>query len=68
MKKKILITKNMPMDEVVKTNPRAKETLTYFHIGGCSSCAYDPKDTLETVANQYNIPVALLVKILNELH
>ena len=68
MSKKKLISKEMTMEQVVNANPRAKETLAYFHIGGCESCAFNPKDTLEIVAEKNAAPVDLLVKIINELH
>ena len=68
MKEPKRINKSMTMEEIVKANPRARETLAYFHIGGCESCAYDPKDTLEIVAEKNAAPADLLVKIINELH
>lgn len=57
----------MTVKEIIKIQPKAKESLTYFHIGGCANCAYDSRETLEFVARQFNVPVDLLVKVLNEL-
>ena len=38
------------MQEILEAYPAAKETLFQrYHVGGCSSCAFSPADTLEQV-------------------
>ena len=36
-----------------------------FHLGGCSSCGFDPNDTIANVAAHNGIPADRLVAALN---
>lgn len=50
------ITKDSTMREVLEAYPSAQRALfRRYHIGGCSSCGYQPNDTLEDVAHSHNI-------------
>lgn len=50
------ITKDSTMREVLEAYPGAQRALFQrYHIGGCSSCGYQPNDTLEDVAHLHNI-------------
>lgn len=50
------VTKDSTMREVLEAYPGAQRALfRRYHIGGCSSCGYQPNDTLEDVAHRHNI-------------
>src|SRR5262249_28481648 len=54
-----LINPNSTMREVLETYPGAQRALFRgYHIGGCSSCAFQPEETLEQVCcRNGNLPV-----------
>lgn len=59
------------MQELNKNFPSARRSLfSKYHIGGCSSCAYDKDETLEQVAkrNDFNVEEAIKYIILSEQH
>lgn len=44
------------MAEILEAYPSARRALFMrYHVGGCSSCGYDPSDTLATVCQSHNI-------------
>lgn len=50
------ICKESTMQEVLETYPGAQRALfRLYHIGGCSSCGFQPSDTLEEVCRSHNI-------------
>jgi rhodanese-related sulfurtransferase len=50
------ITLDLTMEEILKRIPSAQRALFQrYHIGGCSSCAFQPTDTLEQVCKDHNI-------------
>ena len=50
------ITKRSTMEQVLEAYPSAQRALFLrFHIGGCNSCGYEPKDILEEVAHRHKI-------------
>lgn len=50
------ITRQSTMEEVLKAFPGAQRALfRRYHIGGCSSCGFQPEDTLEEVCLSRNI-------------
>lgn len=52
----ITITPDMTMEEVLNRAPAAQRALFQrYHIGGCSSCAFQPDDTLGQVARDHNV-------------
>lgn len=44
------ITPEMKMSEIVAVHPQAQQVLAGFHMGGCSSCSFDPRQSLGEVA------------------
>ena len=50
------ITPEMTMAEILERIPSAQRALFQrYHIGGCSSCAFQPTDKLEQVCKDHNI-------------
>jgi rhodanese-related sulfurtransferase len=50
------ITKDSTMQEILEAFPGAQRALFgRYHIGGCSSCGFQPTDTLEQVGRSHNI-------------
>jgi rhodanese-related sulfurtransferase len=50
------ITPEMTMGDIIDAIPAARRALFQrYHIGGCSSCAYELTDTLATVCRNKNI-------------
>jgi len=51
------ITKDMTMQEILAVFPGAQRALfSRYHVGGCSSCGFQPTETLEQVCASHNIP------------
>lgn len=44
------VTPEMKMSEIVAVHPQAQQVLAGFHLGGCSSCSFDPRQSLGEVA------------------
>ena len=52
----IKITKDSTMAEILENYPSAQRALfTRYHVGGCSSCGFQPSDSLEAVCKSHNI-------------
>ena len=52
-----------PMEHVTKVFPSSQRALFQkYHIGGCSSCGFQPTDTLATVAINHGLDVTELVE------
>jgi rhodanese-related sulfurtransferase len=52
----ITITPDMTMEEILTMAPSAQRALFQrFHVGGCSSCGFQPTDTLTQVCRDHNI-------------
>lgn len=50
------ITPDMTMARILELAPSAQRALFQrYHIGGCSSCAFQPTDTLAQVCKDHNI-------------
>ena len=60
----------MPMSEVLAACPGARRALfSRYHIGGCSSCAFDPAETLSDVCRRNeNLPVDEVIDHLTQSH
>jgi hypothetical protein len=58
---------NMTVRQAQKLHPQAGEVLAGFHLGGCSSCAVEPDETLATVCAQSGAPVEQVIGNLNLL-
>ena len=64
------LTGDMTMSEVLRAYPGAQRALfARYHIGGCSSCGFQPAETLAAVcARNENIPVAEAVGHIQASH
>ena len=50
------IKRTSTMEEILGAYPGAKRALfTRYHIGGCSSCGFQPTETLEQVLSRHNV-------------
>jgi heterodisulfide reductase subunit B len=57
----------MTVRETEFLHPQAQQVLAAFHLGGCSSCAVEPDDTLTKVCSESGVDVNLVVANLNRL-
>lgn len=56
MTQTVQITPDMTMEQILAIAPSAQRALFQrYHIGGCSSCAFQPTDTLAQVCKDHNI-------------
>jgi rhodanese-related sulfurtransferase len=63
------ITGTSTMQEVLEAFPSAQRALfRKFHIGGCSSCGFQPTDKLQDVLKSHDVgePIADVVKFIEE--
>lgn len=52
----ITITPEMTMQEILQVAPAAQRALFQrYHVGGCSSCGFQPTDTLAEVCKERNL-------------
>ncbi|HPF13951.1 MAG: rhodanese-like domain-containing protein [Planctomycetes bacterium] len=52
----LTITPDMTMEAILQVAPAAQRALFQrYHVGGCSSCGFQPEDTLAQVAKDHNI-------------
>lgn len=50
------ITRSMTMKDILSQYPAAQRALfRRYHVGGCSSCGFQPTDTLEKVCQSHNL-------------
>jgi rhodanese-related sulfurtransferase len=50
------ITPDMTMEQILEVAPAAQRALFQrYHVGGCSSCGFQPTDTLAQVCKERNI-------------
>jgi rhodanese-related sulfurtransferase len=58
---------NWRMDRVLETYPSAQRALFQrYHIGGCSSCGYEPGDSLASVARSHGVETEEIVRFIKE--
>jgi hybrid cluster-associated redox disulfide protein len=62
-----LFEPTMKIADVIAVEPRAREVLAQFHIGGCSSCAIDEEETIDQVATSHGIDIEHLMAALKSL-
>lgn len=59
----------MPMQQVLQVMPGAQRALfRKFHIGGCSSCAFQPGETIEQLAARNQLNAAEIIEHLEKSH
>ena len=61
------VTPEMTVRQVQMLHPQAGQVLAGFHLGGCSSCAVEPDDTLTKVSADHNLNLDQLLSSLNLL-
>lgn len=61
------VTPEMKMSEIVAIHPQAQQVLAGFHLGGCSSCSFDPRQSLNEVTAVNGRPVEPILLALNTL-
>ncbi|HEX4999453.1 MAG TPA: rhodanese-like domain-containing protein [Terriglobia bacterium] len=55
------------MSQVLEAFPSAQRALFQkYHIGGCSSCGYEPSDTLASVARSHGVEPEEIVRFIKE--
>ena len=57
----------MTVREVQMLHPQAQQILAGFHLGGCSSCAVEPDDTLAKICAENKLDLNALIGNLNLL-
>lgn len=57
----------MTVREAQLLHPQAEQILAGFHLGGCSSCAVEPDETLAQICAEHGQDVNQLIKNLNLL-
>jgi hybrid cluster-associated redox disulfide protein len=62
-----LLEPTMKIADVIAVEPRAREVLAQFHLGGCSSCAINEDETIEQAATNYGINIEHLMAALESL-
>ncbi len=66
-KGELKVTSEMKMQEIMAIHPQAQQVLAGFHLGGCSSCSFDPHQSLGEVAVVNGRPVEPILMALNAL-
>jgi hybrid cluster-associated redox disulfide protein len=57
----------MKIADAVAIDPRVREVLARFHLGGCSSCAINEEHTIEQAALSYGVDLERLMVALTAL-
>ena len=56
-----------PMEQVLNVYPSAQRALFQrYHVGGCSSCGFQPNDTLEAVCVSHELEVGEVTEFIKE--
>ncbi len=58
---------DMTVGEAIQVDPRVREVLAAFHLGGCSSCGISEVETIRQVTMGYGVDTEMLVGALNDL-
>jgi hybrid cluster-associated redox disulfide protein len=57
----------MKIVDAIAIDPRVRDVLAQFHLGGCSSCAVDEDHTIAQAAMSYGVDLDLLMAALTAL-
>lgn len=63
----LTFTPKMTVHEATLVHPQAEQVLAGFHLGGCSSCAVDPDETLAQICRENGRDLTELLRNLNLL-
>jgi hybrid cluster-associated redox disulfide protein len=59
-----LFEPSMKIAEAIAIDPRVRDILAQFHLGGCSSCAINEEHTIEQAAMSYGVDLDRLMAAL----
>jgi hybrid cluster-associated redox disulfide protein len=62
-----LFAPTMKIADAIAIDPRVREVLGQFHLGGCSSCAINEEHTIEQAATSYGVNLEHLMAALAAL-
>jgi hybrid cluster-associated redox disulfide protein len=62
-----LFEPTMKIADAIAVDPRIRDVLARFHLGGCSSCAIDEESTIEQAARSYGVDLDRLMAALAAL-
>lgn len=62
-----LFEPTMKIADAIAIDPRVRELLAQFHLGGCSSCAINEEHTIEQAAASYGVNLEHLMAALEAL-
>ena len=57
----------MRIADAIAIDPRVRDVLAQFHLGGCSACAVDEEHTIAQAAASYGVDLAHLMATLESL-
>jgi len=63
----LTFTAQMTVNEALQAHPQTEAILAGFHLGGCSSCAVDPSETLAQACREQGRDLTQLLQNLNLL-
>ncbi len=63
----LAFTPKMTVRETLMVHPQAEQILAGFHLGGCSSCAVEPDETLAQICRDQGRDLTELLRNLNLL-
>jgi hypothetical protein len=66
-KGELKVTPEMKMGEIMAIHPQAQQVLAGFHLGGCSSCSFDSRQTLGEVVAVNGREIQPILVALNTL-
>jgi hybrid cluster-associated redox disulfide protein len=62
-----LVESTMKIADAIALDPRIRDVLAQFHLGGCSSCAINEEHTIEQAARGYGVDVDRLMAAVTAL-
>jgi hybrid cluster-associated redox disulfide protein len=63
-----LFESTMKIADAIAIDPRVRDVLAQFHLGGCSSCAINEEHTIEQAAISYGVDLKRLMATLTVLN
>jgi hybrid cluster-associated redox disulfide protein len=63
----LLFEPTMKIADAIASDPRVRNLLAQFHLGGCSSCAINEEHTIEQAALSYGVDLGRLMAALTAL-
>ena len=62
-----LVASTIKIADAIALDPRIRDILAQFHLGGCSSCAINEEQTIEQAARSYGVDVDRLMAAVTAL-